>query len=205
MTSIYILERNNIPFYVGKTNSNIKNRRIYLHKAKFGKDIHLEFIDEVSIVEWKFWESYYISLFKFWGFKLENKNNGGGGLTNVKQETKNKISKTIRKNKTRGPKISKANKGMSKSHKGKKLTQEHKDNIKNTRGFLKERKNTWSKDNIKPIEQYDLDGNFIKEFKSLKEANKKLKITNIKNSQIGRCANGYNKTSYGYIWKWKNK
>lgn len=169
-TSIYILERNNIPFYIGKSNG--PNIRFYKHKEKFGEQIILEIIDEVPISEWKFWEIWYISLFKSWGFKLENKNNGGGGPLMLTQEHILKL------------KILGKNKGQKRRHKGKKFTQKH-------------------KDNIKPIEQYDLDGNFIEEFKSLKEANKKLKITNPNNSQIGRCANGYNKSSYGYIWKWK--
>lgn len=74
---IYCLEKNNIPFYVGKSSNPL--HRIGNHKKKFGIDITLEVIDEVEENEWKFWEKHWIEQFKAWGFKLENKNNGGGG------------------------------------------------------------------------------------------------------------------------------
>jgi hypothetical protein len=57
---------------------------------------------------------------------------------------------------------------------------------------------------IKPILQYDLQGNFIKEWSSIKEAN--LNLTNkIRNSSsIGMSLLGYIKTAYGFIWRYKN-
>jgi len=76
MVYIYVLEKNNIPFYVGKT-INL-NHRLWEHKKKRNADDGFV-IDEVNENEWKFWEKHYISLFKSWGFDLENKNNGGGG------------------------------------------------------------------------------------------------------------------------------
>lgn len=54
----------------------------------------------------------------------------------------------------------------------------------------------------KAVLQYDLDGNFIQEYKSVKEANKKLGI-NIYNSGIPHCCGGRNKTAFGYVWKYK--
>lgn len=78
MTKIYYLHTgNDIPFYVGKTISE-KDRK-YHHRNKFGKDTILVVIDEVPTEEWKYWEEFYIAIFKGWGFLLENKNNGGGG------------------------------------------------------------------------------------------------------------------------------
>lgn len=78
MTKIYYLHRgDNIPFYIGKTVS--ENSRRSHHQNKLGKNIILEVIDDVPSNEWKFWEKHYISLFKSWGFSLENKNEGGGG------------------------------------------------------------------------------------------------------------------------------
>jgi len=78
MTKIYYLHKgDNIPFYVGKTIS--ESARKSHHRNKFGKDVLLEVIDEVPTREWKYWEEFYIWLFKSWGFLLENKNNGGGG------------------------------------------------------------------------------------------------------------------------------
>lgn len=79
MTLIYILEKNGVPFYVGKTKEVSSKGRFNAHKRKFECDIFI--LDKIQTYEWKFWEKHYISLFKSWGFKLENKNEGGGGLT----------------------------------------------------------------------------------------------------------------------------
>lgn len=55
--------------------------------------------------------------------------------------------------------------------------------------------------NSKKINQYDLNGNFIKSWSSL---------TDIQNTFgylhqcISKCALGYAKSSYGYIWKYEN-
>jgi NUMOD3 motif-containing protein len=87
---IYILTENEIPIYVGKTNNIIK--RTNNHKKKY-PNAKLDVIDEVKQSEWKFWESHYISLYKSWGFKLKNKNNGGGGIDGHTIETKLKLSK----------------------------------------------------------------------------------------------------------------
>lgn len=56
----------------------------------------------------------------------------------------------------------------------------------------------------KPILQYDLQGNFIKEWKSIKEASSELKINS---SSIGNCINKrkYYLTAGGFIWKYKKK
>lgn len=54
----------------------------------------------------------------------------------------------------------------------------------------------------KSIIQYDLKGNFIKEWVSLTEASKAL---NIYTSSISNCILGKSKTCNGFIWKFKNK
>jgi len=98
-------------------------------------------------------------------------------------------------------------KKMSEKHKGKILTQEHINNIKkSTKGIVKNQE--W-KDKIsnnhsmnKPILQYDLDENFIKEWSSVKtvcKSNSKLCY-----STICKCASGGLKSSGGYKWKYKN-
>lgn len=53
----------------------------------------------------------------------------------------------------------------------------------------------------KNVLQYDLNGNFIREWGSLTEAANNL---NIKKASISSCCKGRNKTSGGYIWKLKN-
>jgi len=201
-TIIYYLHKNNnIPFYIGKT-INIKQRK-QSHKNKFNSKILLEIIDEVPTSEWKFWEKYYISLFKSWGFKLDNKNNGGGGNTFLDQNTKDLISKKkkgVIYSKERNLKISIAQKGRkiskeenikrSLSLKGYKHSIERNKKIGLTRKL--------NKCNQKSIIQLDKNLIQINEFYSLTEAVIKTNIKGIGNALTNRA-----KTAGGYIWKYK--
>ena len=74
MIIIYVLKKDNIPFYVGKC-INI-NVRFNQHKFTYGDDIKIEIIELVKTDEWKKWEKYYINLYKDKGYILLNKNNG---------------------------------------------------------------------------------------------------------------------------------
>lgn len=56
------------------------------------------------------------------------------------------------------------------------------------------------KDQSKPVLQYDLDGNFIKEWLSTKDVERN---TGFANTNISSCCKGKYKQSYGYIWKYK--
>jgi hypothetical protein len=189
-TKIYYLHLgDNVPFYIGKT-KNI-NHRLYNHRKTFGKQVCMEIISEV--LDWRSWEKYYIKYFKEKGYLLKNKNEGGGGLDVWSEESINKL----KNHHTRGAKISKSNTGRTMAHKGKPFTEEHKQKIKQTRSFLKERKNTWQ--NI-PILQYSLNGEFIKEWGSQIEATKFL---NKNGDGVGACCRGKQKSAYGYIWKFK--
>ena len=49
----------------------------------------------------------------------------------------------------------------------------------------------------KPILQYDLDGNFIREWECAYDVGKEV------NGGINDCLKGRRKTSHGYIWKYK--
>ena len=90
----FIGTTDNVPFYIGKS---IRSKsRTYEHKTSRSQNIIMEIIDEVPTSEWIFWEKYYVSLFKSWGFKLENKNNGGGGPMEQKKSTKKLISKKLK-------------------------------------------------------------------------------------------------------------
>jgi len=190
--------------YIGKT----KNNRQKDHKIKFGQQIEYSEIDEINSLDKKYWEpleTYWINQFRAWGFDVLNKNEGGGGPITHSEKTKEKISNKLKGisknylslNKERGKKISKSLMGKSKSNKGKPLSEEHKQKIKQTRGFLKNRKNTWQ---ITPVLQYDLQGNFIKEWESQTEATKFLGKTG---DGIGACCRGRQKNAYGYVWKYK--
>ena len=53
----------------------------------------------------------------------------------------------------------------------------------------------------KAVLQYDLNGNFIREYKSVREA---IELNNIKSiSNISLCCNGKYKQVKGYVWKFK--
>lgn len=63
------------------------------------------------------------------------------------------------------------------------------------------------KDNVryskaKKINQYDLQGNFIKTWDCIRDVEKKLKIDH---RQISDCLNERQKTCHGYIWKYKEE
>jgi len=76
--------------YVGKT-KNPGDRKSY-HKTRF-KGWEYKELDEVfsfNKVEWKPLESYWIEQFRQWGFTLENKNKGGGGLQGFRTQKETK-------------------------------------------------------------------------------------------------------------------
>lgn len=56
------------------------------------------------------------------------------------------------------------------------------------------------KEHSKPVLQYTKDGQFIKEYESIKIASI---INNIQQSCICDCCKGRQKTSGGYVWKYK--
>jgi hypothetical protein len=214
MINIYILERNGIPFYVGKAKNAV--RRQHKHYLTFGTDIKMEVIDIVENKQWKFWEQYWICQFKSWGFKLENKNSGGGGPTEwtLKQKqdiNPNRIEK-IKNHPTRGEHISKTLKQrnhskyytedvkqkMSEATKNipRPFSNEHIQNM----GIAKRKQAT-------PVLQYDLDSNFIKEWESKGQAAEWIKQQTGKTSnivtQIKDCILGKQKTAFKYKWKYK--
>lgn len=68
-----------------------------------------------------------------------------------------------------------------------------------------ERRKQASLNNYKnrPILQYDLEGNFIKEFRNVSEAVKEVGAST--HTNIAKCARGIRKKSCGYIWKYKDE
>jgi hypothetical protein len=159
MINIYILERNGIPFYVGKANDVV--RRKHKHHQTYGNNITLTVIDDVE--DWKYWEEYWIEQFKTWGFVLLNQNKGGGGPERYTEEQKQKMRKP-RKEGT-GAKISKVLKGnhtqyytesvRQKMSEGNKILKPFSDKHIQNMGIAKRKQAT-------PVLQYDLKDNFIK-------------------------------------------
>lgn len=57
-----------------------------------------------------------------------------------------------------------------------------------------------NKQGSKALLQYDLQGNFIKEFPSVHEASREFGKSR---ANISSCANGFRNQAYGFIWKFK--
>jgi hypothetical protein len=126
--------------------------------------------------------------------KKSESNKGKDGFWKGKShsdETKSKMKKA-RKNviltKERNDKISQSKKGQY-------HTEETKLKIKNN----KLGKSTLKQ---KPVLQYDLEGNFIREWEKIKYACEALNKIN-DTSSITSCCRGKQKTAFGYIWKYK--
>jgi hypothetical protein len=205
MINIYILERNGIPFYVGKANDVV--RRKHKHHQTYGNDIMLTIIDEV--IDWKFWEQYWIWQFRGWGFTLVNQNKGGGGPEKYTEEQKQKMKKPHKEG--TGIKISNKLKGNHSHHYTNEIRQKMSESQKNipkpfsdehiqNMGIAKRKQAT-------PVLQYDLDGNFIKEWESKGQAAEWIKQQTGKTSnimsQIKDCILGKQKTAFKHKWKYK--
>ena len=72
-------------------------------------------------------------------------------------------------------------------------------NKKTAGGYKWKLKEVYSPYNSRTISQYDLEGNFIRDWNSTHEAEEELKIKTILNA-----LNGRNKTAGGFQWKYKN-
>ena len=188
---IYLLELENDKIYIGKT-INPSNRFSSHKKSK--NIIYSTIIDTVPNFEWKYWEKFYIELFKTWDFELDNKNKGGGGpskgryLRNKDQKWKDNLSKAhkgkIFTNETR-LKMSNSHLNKPSPFKGKNHTTQTCEIIKNSLS--------------KSVIQYDVNGNLLNIFSSIKEAS--LKTNTNKTSISGACLGKYKKVG-GYIWKY---
>jgi hypothetical protein len=204
MVKIYILEKNGVPFYVGKAKNEV--RRKHKHRQTYGIDIELVVIDKVE--DWKYWESYWMEQFKQWGFTLLNQNKGGGGPEQYTEEQKQKmrgprpgtgekIGKTLKERNHSQYYTSDVKQKISEGNKvPKPFSDEHKQNM----GAAKLK-------NAKLVLQYSLDGEIIKEWGSKGQAalwvkEQTGKTSNL-TSQIKDCILGRQKTAFGYKWKYK--
>ena len=203
MTTIYVIEKNNIPIYVGKT-VNFVVRKFY-HRKKYGDDITWFFIDQVEDREWQFWEKYYISLFKSWGFNLTNQNKGGGGSTsctkeqcesisNIKKGMKYNISEESRKNKSE--KLT----GMKRSDETKQKISQAKRGHECYSNPERSKKLSQNSSRKKEIIQYSLNDEKLQTFSSANEAGRHIGKSG---GTIADCASGRQKTAYGFKWKYK--
>jgi hypothetical protein len=214
----------NEPFYIGigtkqpRIYNNVKSeyRRAYETNRKesyiwnniINKTFHeVEIIfesDDYEFIKQK--EKEFISLYGRINTNtgiLSNMTNGGDGfigcIPSKEKIEKHKIFMTGRKqSQEEKQKRNESRKGylhseetklkISNSHKGKKTSKEHLEKLYKGQILA----------NSKPINQYDLEGNFIKEWQSATIAAKEI---NLHPTSIRHCVQGKTKTSGGYIWK----
>jgi group I intron endonuclease len=201
MTYIYLVENcygdpNKV--YIGKT-KNSKTRELN-HKIKYGNQITYTEIDNINSLDRKEWEpleTYWIEQFKTWGFDVVNvRKKGGSGVEFHTLETRQKLRKPKpeqHKQKMKGRKFSKET--CDKISKAKKGTIYSDDRNKKISEKLKGRKVDWNKK--LPVLQYDLEGNFIKEWPSITDT------ARAGFSFVIGVLRGTQKTASGYKWEYK--
>jgi hypothetical protein len=205
-----------------RLNSHIyeaKNTRVTTKNSSWIKSLlkkgikpKIELLDEVND-NWQFWEQYWISQFKSWEFKLNNHTLGGEGNLGYKptEKTLSKIRKIYCKYDLNGNFIKKYKsiteaakdnntqisiinqaakvKTISKGYQWRYYNKNYKNNIGIVTGKLQ---------NVK-IEQYSLNGDFIKEWDSVKEASKILVINSV---NIIKVLKQNRKTAGNFQWKY---
>lgn len=181
-----------------------------LNKAtkKYGyENFEIEIIKYCKENELDFFEKYYINFYNSYkrknGYNIElggsthkhlseeqinrMKNSKKGKLTGIDNPFYGKKHTQLTKNK-----ISEKQKG-NKYCVGRIISQETRNKIGNA--------NMWHQ--VKTINCYDLNNNFIKQYISVGEATRQLKVKS--SSLIAQCARGERKTAYGFIWKYADE
>ncbi len=214
MVYIYILidPLTNEVRYCGKTNDvkvriagHLKEKRSNKDKINWVKNLKLQkvkpllsIIDEVSEEEWSFWEKYWISQLKCWGFDLLNKTNGGeSGVTGFRhtKEARRKISEK-QKGRTMSPEW---RKNISLAKKGIKFSKKHKLNLSLSH------KGIHTQNNI-PVLQIDINnGDIINRFERIGDAYRHLKLHPYNSNLISVACKGDIKSAYGYYWCYSDK
>ena len=197
--------------YVGKAD-NLKNR-LYNHVKslskktkkiswiksliKKGVEPEISDIDYVLKSEWEFWEMHYISLYKSWGFKLTNGDNGGvGGCGRISRKMSD-----VTKEKIRQCKLNMSDEYRSKlrlANLGKKASKQQRLNQSIAH------KNQTNENLRTPIVQLDKNKNFIAEHISISEASRFLTGNAKGSSNITRSLKK-GTVGFGYYWEYKNQ
>lgn len=191
--------------YIGITCQDVQNRwkngRRYLEKNKNGKYAHPAFANAINKYSWKVFkhevrfknltekdakmiEVDLIYYFKKIGKSYNISDGGDGFLGKVLTEEHKQI-------------LREANLGKKHKEESKILMSLH---MKGREPWNKGK--TWSDEHIKKVSrhvlQYDLDGNFIREWDTAKEAMGQMNAPKVR-----EVCSGARKSSGGYIWKWK--
>jgi hypothetical protein len=196
----------NEPKYIGQTIRSLE-KRLQMHCYCYGYDKKqnwirqlkkysllpfIEILEECDNSELNFMEKYWISQFKSWGFVLVNTTEGGESLPKS-LESIEKMTRTMNTEEVK-----------EKLRKGK-MGEENPAKRDYVRKKISIANSNYSK---RKVYQYDSDNNFIREWRSAKEA--ALIISEEKNKtyhnvadSISKCILNKTKSAYGYIWKSK--
>lgn len=211
----------NIVKYVGKSINPKDRLRCHIKDAKTkrrnnlscnwiksllnkGLEPKMDIIDE-TYGEWEWLEIYWIEQFKVWGFKLKNITSGGDYNPMSNPISRKKVSdklKNIPKSQKHKDKISQTKIGVSIHTEEQKVKySEMNSGINNPMYNKKHTTDTLEKMKLTVL-QYNLDGDFIKEWASAADIERE---TDMLARSINRCAKGSRPTAYGYKWEYKNK
>jgi len=198
----YTKEESPRPFYVGKGNghrvsvktrnklhSNIKNKYGMDRKIVFNTSSEKEAFDkEIELIA--FYKTNVTHGEGHWG---ANFTDGGEGATGCKQskETCQLKSELLKKAYEEGRKITPDYNGENNPFYGRK----HSEDTKKKIGSKSHGRNL----PVKPVIQFNKNGEIIMQFKSLKEAQEQ---TGIDHHCISRVCRGLNQTAGGFVWKW---
>lgn len=176
-----------------KEDNNYKNYNYnWINKElESGYDIIIEELDSLDFLDgadWEWFEQYWIAQMKIWGFSLTNLTDGGDGNKN---QHFSKESIELRASKIRGiPRDEETKKKISVALTGIKRSEETKEKV---------RKSIVELQGVK-IDQYTLNGTYIKSWDSIKEA---ADYYNTDPSNIGDFINNPEKRNHavGFIWR----
>ena len=230
-----LFDENGIPFYIGKTKNSLKKRESQHQKRlqKDLTIFELDFIEEKEwefwecywIEQFKCWDLNLDNKNKGGGgpsshseetkTKMRNTPRPGTSkkLKNVKRPDVSHRLKNTKLSKETCQKISQSKKNhpcYSSIERNKKILESNMENYskgskrnKKISEQLKGRKNPWIKETLsKPIVQLDKNLNLLKEWKS---ASKAAQSINKPSSSISECCNKKRKSSYGFIWMFKEE
>lgn len=188
---------------------------------KKGEKPLISILDEVDSNHWQFWECFWIEQFKQWGFNLTNQTKGGDGLHGYKHSNvsidkmKQKFIDNPNYNKSSDKKYIISKEELYQKYiidnlsipKLSKLFSCGESTI-----FRNLKDNNISKDidvwrdqlatNQKVVLQYDLSGNFIREFDSVISISDEYGYNS---GNISSCCRGVAVSANGYIWRYKDE